>query len=124
MADHSPRPDAPATSPALAALHAQCREDYALGQAQRATAQPLPAYTAFTDTPAPAIHHPLFDPDMDMGDLPPLSLDGELRLARRLLDETEGANIHDPQAMIRAATALHMRLRSIAVAITAERGGA
>ncbi|MET8824770.1 hypothetical protein ABZX40_17870 [Streptomyces sp. NPDC004610] len=45
--DHSPRPDAPASSSPLAELHAQCRADYALGQAQRAAARPPAAYTPF-----------------------------------------------------------------------------
>lgn len=38
MADLSPRPGAPASSPTLAELHRLCREDYAKGQTERAAA--------------------------------------------------------------------------------------
>ncbi|MEU1444671.1 hypothetical protein [Streptomyces mirabilis] len=52
----------------------------------------------------------------------PASLDGELKLARRLLAEVAGANIHDHTAMLKAAAGLNYRLRSLIAALDAERG--
>lgn len=62
---------------------------------------------------------PLHGPDEESP--PPASLDGELRLARRLLDEIATANIHDHTAMLKAATGLNCRLRSLLAALDAER---
>ncbi|MFD5862639.1 hypothetical protein [Streptomyces chartreusis] len=66
----------------------------------------------------PTAYVPLRGPD----DNPLVSLDltTEIRLAHELLDRVEADNIHDKGAMIRAAVALMMRLRSLAEA--AERG--
>jgi hypothetical protein len=50
------------------------------------------------------------------------SLDGELRLARALLDELASANIHDHHEMVKAAVSLDCRLRSLLAALDTERG--
>jgi hypothetical protein len=64
---------------------------------------------------------PLNDPGQD-GPTFPASVDGELRLARKLLDDIAATNIHDHQAMVRAAAGLDYRLRALVAALTAERG--
>jgi hypothetical protein len=50
------------------------------------------------------------------------ALDIELQLAREYLDKAAVANIHDHQAMLKAATGLNYRLRSLIAALDAERG--
>jgi len=67
-----------------------------------------------------ASYEPLHGPDEE----PPFpaSLDGELRLTRELLSEVAGANIHDHTAMLKAATGLNYRIRSLLAALDAERG--
>ena len=52
----------------------------------------------------------------------PASLEGELRLTREYLDKVATANIHDHTAMLRAATGLDHRIRSLLAALDAERG--
>lgn len=52
----------------------------------------------------------------------PADLDGELRLAREVLAEVAAANIHDHDAMLKAASGLNYRMRSLLAAIEAERG--
>jgi hypothetical protein len=52
----------------------------------------------------------------------PASLNGELKLARQLLDEVAAANIHDHTAMLKAATGLNYRIRSLLAAFDAEGG--
>ncbi|WP_405474781.1 hypothetical protein [Streptomyces canus] len=46
----------------------------------------------------------------------------ETRLAREYLDRAADANIHDRDAMLRAATGLEYRLRALLAALDAERG--
>jgi hypothetical protein len=46
----------------------------------------------------------------------------ELRLAREYLAEVAAANIHDPQAMVKAAAGLDHRLRALIAALDAEGG--
>jgi hypothetical protein len=52
----------------------------------------------------------------------PGPLDVEVRLAREYLDCAADANIHDRDAMLRAASGLEYRLRSLLAALDAERG--
>lgn len=52
----------------------------------------------------------------------PASLEVEVQLARELLAEIADANIHDDQAMLRAASGLNYRVRSLLAAVEAERG--
>jgi len=65
-------------------------------------------------------YDPLHGPDEE----PPLpsSVDVELRLSREYLDKVADANIHDPQAMVKAAAGLNYRLRGLVAALAAERG--
>lgn len=65
-------------------------------------------------------YDPLHGPDEE----PAFSaaLDIELQLTREYLDKAAVANIHDHTAMLKAATGLNYRLRSLAAAIDAERG--
>ncbi|WP_460067351.1 hypothetical protein [Streptomyces sp. YKOK-I1] len=53
----------------------------------------------------------------------PASLDGELKLTRQYLDQVAASNIHDHTAMVKAAVGLNYRLRALAAALDAERGG-
>ncbi|MEU9245709.1 hypothetical protein [Streptomyces sp. NPDC048385] len=53
-------------------------------------------------------------------DTVPLDIETELTMARAVLAETDPANIHDPSDMIRAATSLSIRLRTLVAAV--ERG--
>lgn len=52
----------------------------------------------------------------------PASLEVEIAVTRRILDETAGLNIHDSDHMLRAAVALNVRVRSLLAAVEAERG--
>ncbi|MER6435449.1 hypothetical protein ABT275_03670 [Streptomyces sp. NPDC001185] len=52
-------------------------------------------------------------------DLVALDFAGELRMAREVLAETDGENIHDHDAMIRSAVSLSMRLRTLTAAVEA-----
>lgn len=65
-------------------------------------------------------YNPLHGPD----DAEPFAclLDGELKLAREALDRHATDNIHDHNAMVRAAVELDYRLRALAAAVNAERG--
>ncbi|MDU8998224.1 hypothetical protein [Streptomyces mirabilis] len=65
-------------------------------------------------------YDPLHGPDEE----PPFaaSLGIEVKLARRLLDETATANIHDHTEMLTAAASLNYRMRALLAAIDAERG--
>ncbi|MEV7394924.1 hypothetical protein [Streptomyces sp. NPDC091215] len=51
-----------------------------------------------------------------------LPVANEVKLARELLAEIADYNIHDHHDMVRAATALTLRLRSLADAVAAEQG--
>lgn len=53
---------------------------------------------------------------------PPASLDVEIAVTRRVLDETAGLNIHDGVDMLKAAVALNARVRALLAAVQAERG--
>jgi hypothetical protein len=68
-----------------------------------------------------AAYDPLYGPD-DEESASPAALDVELRLARELLAELAPLNIHSHDDMLRAATGLFYRLRSLLAAIEAERG--
>jgi hypothetical protein len=65
-----------------------------------------------------AVYDPLFRP----GDEPsaPASLEVEVRVTRELLDRLAGANIHDEQAMLKAATGLYYRTLALLAALDAE----
>lgn len=52
----------------------------------------------------------------------PAPLAVELRLSREYLDRAADANIHDRDAMLRAATGLEYRMRSLLAALDAEGG--
>ncbi|MGW0632430.1 hypothetical protein [Streptomyces sp. NPDC002758] len=67
-----------------------------------------------------ASYTPLHGPDKE----PPIPapVDLELQLARECLDKVADANIHDDEAMIRAAAGLNYRLRALVAALDAERG--
>ncbi|MFF5759661.1 hypothetical protein ACFY7A_30035 [Streptomyces longwoodensis] len=66
------------------------------------------------------VYDPLFNPDK----VPTTaaSLDVEIAVTRKILDETAGLNIHDDHDMRSAAFALNCRIRSLLAAIEAERG--
>jgi hypothetical protein len=53
----------------------------------------------------------------------PASLEVELAVTKRILDETAGLNIHDGDDMRQAAFALNARVRALVAAVEAERGG-
>ena len=64
---------------------------------------------------------PLHDPERDaLRYVSPL--DAALRLAREVLAEKASANIHDHDAMMRAAVSLEMRLRELVAALDEEAG--
>lgn len=65
-----------------------------------------------------------YDPLHRPGDEPsaPATVEVELRLAREYLAEIAGTNIHDHTAMVKAATSLDYRLRSLVAAVEAEQG--
>jgi hypothetical protein len=52
----------------------------------------------------------------------PESLDVEIAVTRRILDETAPLNIHSPGDMLKAAVALDCRIRGLLAALDAERG--
>ncbi|MFF0127338.1 hypothetical protein ACFYTG_16650 [Streptomyces mirabilis] len=52
----------------------------------------------------------------------PESLDIEIAVTRRILDETAALNIHDHRDMLKAAVALNCRVRGLLAALDAERG--
>lgn len=64
---------------------------------------------------------PLHDPEKDATHWTP-PLDMALAGARKALARHEGANIHDRDAMIRAATGLEMVLRDVLAALDKETG--
>lgn len=68
----------------------------------------------------PASYTPLYGPDD--GEPFPLTVAAELRLSRNYLEEAAAANIHDRDAMIKAAVGLEYRLRALVAALDAERG--
>jgi hypothetical protein len=68
----------------------------------------------------PASYTPLYGPD-DSEPFP-LNVAAELRLSRAYLEQAAAANIHDGDAMIRAAVGLHYRLSTLVAALDAERG--
>lgn len=53
----------------------------------------------------------------------PAPLEREIETARTYLEQAAVANIHDRDAMLRAATGLEYQLRSLLAALDAERGG-
>ncbi|MFJ2961200.1 hypothetical protein ACIPIC_02685 [Streptomyces collinus] len=65
-------------------------------------------------------YDPLHDPGRDAPEH--VSLDFEIAVTRRILDETAGLNIHSDVDMLKAALALNARLRCLLAAIEAERG--
>jgi hypothetical protein len=58
----------------------------------------------------------------DYGDPVPLDVTDELRMAAEALTETATSDIHDVEDMIRSAVKLRFRLRSLAAAVSADRG--
>lgn len=64
---------------------------------------------------------PLYDPERDAHDFVP-PLDMARTLARQALAKHEGANIHDDNAMLRAASSLQYVLRDLLAALDAEAG--
>lgn len=52
----------------------------------------------------------------------PASLDIEVAVTRRILDETAALNIHDAADMCKAAFALNARIRCLLAAIETDRG--
>ncbi|EGX60144.1 hypothetical protein SZN_09486 [Streptomyces zinciresistens K42] len=78
------------------------------------TAPPLPAPGSGRQ---PTAYAPLLAPE-DAA-LTPLGLPDEIRMARETLAEAEVANIHDSEAMLRAAVGCMMRLRSLVEAAEA-----
>ncbi|WP_405524627.1 hypothetical protein OG426_16180 [Streptomyces canus] len=68
-----------------------------------------------------ASYNPLHTPERDAhGFVPPLQV--AVDRAREVLDEKGRANIHDKDAMIRAAYGLHYVLVDLLAALDAERG--
>jgi hypothetical protein len=67
-----------------------------------------------------AVYDPLHTPDSAPSG--PFSLDVEIAVTRRILDETADLNIHDDNAMRTAAFALNARVRVLLAALDAERG--
>ncbi|WP_327429479.1 hypothetical protein [Streptomyces sp. NBC_01236] len=66
-------------------------------------------------------YDPLHDPKSDVHALVP-PLRQAVDRARKVLDEKGQENIHDRDAMIRAAYGLHYVLRDLLAALDAERG--
>ncbi|NEA61340.1 hypothetical protein [Streptomyces sp. SID12488] len=50
------------------------------------------------------------------------SLEAEIAVTRRILDETAPLNIHSSEDMLKAAVALDCRVRGLLAALDAERG--
>lgn len=70
-----------------------------------------------------AAQDPLYDPARDAHDwVPPLDM--ARTLARQVLANHEGANIHDETAMLRAASSLQYVLRALLAALDAADGEA
>jgi hypothetical protein len=67
-----------------------------------------------------------YDPLHDPGGTPPVfaSVDVEIAVTRRFLDETAALNIHSDDDMRSAAFILNTRLRALLAAIEADRGAA
>ncbi|MFJ9474699.1 hypothetical protein ACIRRI_06745 [Streptomyces mirabilis] len=65
-------------------------------------------------------YDPLHGPDDTTPE--PASLDIEIAVTRRILDETAALNIHDHMDMLKAAVALDCRVRGLLAALDAERG--
>ncbi|NUT24323.1 MAG: hypothetical protein HOV77_34655 [Hamadaea sp.] len=65
-----------------------------------------------------------YDPLHGLDDVTPApaSLEVEIAVTRRILDETAGLNIHSGDDMRTAAFALNARVRSLLAAVEAERG--
>lgn len=63
-------------------------------------------------------YEPLHGPDETTPE--PASLDIEIAVSRRILDETAGLNIHSDTDMVSAAVALNCRLRALLAALDAE----
>ncbi|MGA5372310.1 hypothetical protein ACPCSD_14680 [Streptomyces griseoincarnatus] len=66
------------------------------------------------------VYEPLHDPTRPLPE--PASLDIAIALARQVLDETAGLNIHSRADMEKAADTLNFRLRALLAALDAERG--
>lgn len=58
----------------------------------------------------------------DYGDPIPSDITDELAMTAEIIHETATASIHNVDDMIRAAVGLRHRLRTLAAAVTAERG--
>ena len=69
-----------------------------------------------------ASYTPLYDPETD-GRAHFLTLPQAIDRAREVLDEKAAANIHDRDAMIRAAVGLEHVLRDLLAALDAKGGG-
>lgn len=71
---------------------------------------------------APPAQEPAFDPlyGPDQTTPEPASLDIEIAVTRRILEETAGLNIHDRDDMLKAAVALDCRVRALLAALDAE----
>ncbi|MFJ8027430.1 hypothetical protein [Streptomyces sp. NPDC096311] len=65
-------------------------------------------------------YEPLHGPDDVTPE--PASLDIEIAVTRRILEETAALNIHDHTDMLKAAVALNCRVRGLLAAVAAERG--
>lgn len=63
---------------------------------------------------------PLHGPDQTTPE--PASLDIEIAVTRRILEETAGLNIHSGDDMLKAAVALDCRVRALLAALDAEEG--
>lgn len=66
-------------------------------------------------------YDPLYNPEKDAHAVVP-PLQQAIDRARKVLDEKAQANIHDQDAMIRAAYGLHYVLHDLLAALDAERG--
>ena len=66
-------------------------------------------------------YDPLYDPEKDAHVVVP-PLESAIDRARKVLDEKAQANLHDQDAMIRAAYGLHYVLHDLLAALDAERG--
>ena len=65
-------------------------------------------------------YEPLREPDYTAPS--PESLDVEITVTRRILDETAPLNIHSHSDMLKAAVALDCRVRGLLAALDTERG--
>ncbi|MYR76556.1 MULTISPECIES: hypothetical protein [unclassified Streptomyces] len=71
-------------------------------------------------TDATTLYGPLYAPETDASYA--LPLDMAIDVAREQLAESATANIHDHQALLRAAVHLEMRLRQLVAALDTEAG--